>query len=202
MVSLQVRGNPALSAIDTSLQSLDIEVHNTVGFPSSRTVLPESITYPSSLAFLSSYTSPIMSFGFGVGDFVAVAQLSWNLYRYCYLVARGAPSDFQLLVQEISTLSQSIKLLEEEAKDPNSILTRAGDDRVRMVKEMMRRVEVTLNELEKYAKKYEKLGDMSRPKRKQIWDKLKWSSEASDLDGLRSRVGSSTLYFGIIADKQ
>lgn len=130
-----------------------------------------------------------MSFGFGVGDFIAVSQLAWNLYRYCYVVSRGAPQEFQLLLQEITTLSQSIKLLELEAQDPNSTLVRSGEDRIRMVKEMMSRVEVTLKELEKHAKKYEKLGDSSRSKvRKQLWAKFKWAVDASDLDALRNKV--------------
>lgn len=132
-----------------------------------------------------------MSFGFGVGDFLAVSELAWNLYRYCYVVARGAPQDFQLLLQEITALSQSITLLQEEAKDPNSTLMRSGEDRVRMVREMMARVEVTLRELEKHAKKYAKLGDTTRAKRKQVWDKFKWSVDASSLDGLRNKVCSS-----------
>lgn len=129
-----------------------------------------------------------MSFGFGVGDFIAVTELAWNLYRYCYVIARGAPQEFQHLVQEIATLSQSIQLLQEEAKNPNSTLVRSGDDRIRMVKEMIKRLEVTLKELEVYAKKYAKLGDTSRAKRKQIWDKFKWSVDASSLDSLRNKV--------------
>lgn len=130
-----------------------------------------------------------MSFGFGVGDFLAVSELAWNLYRYCYVVARGAPQDFQLLLQEITALSQSIQLLQEEAKDPNSTLVRSGEDRVRMVKEMMVRVEETLKELEKYAKKYAKLGDTTRGKRKQLWEKFKWTTDASGMNSLRNKVG-------------
>lgn len=134
-----------------------------------------------------------MSFGFGVGDFMGAAQLAWDLYRYCYKVAKGAPKEFQLLLSEITTLSQSIRLLEEEAKDPNSTLVRAGEDRVRMVKEMMKRVEATLGELQKYAKKYEKLGDPSRPKN--IWARLKWSVDASELDSLRNKVSAPNISF-------
>lgn len=129
-----------------------------------------------------------MSFGFGVGDFLAVAELSWNLYRYCYIVARGAPQDFQLLLHEITVLSQSIKLLQEEAKDPNSTLVRSGEDRIRMVKEMIIRVEVTLRELKTHAEKYANLGDVKRAKRKQFWEKFKWSVDASSLDSLRNKV--------------
>lgn len=136
-----------------------------------------------------------MSFGFGVGDFIAVADLAWNLYRYCYIVARGAPEDFQSLLHEITVLSQSIKLLQEEAKDPNSILVRSGQDRVTMVREMIIRVEATLRELQTHAEKYAKLGDVKRAKRKQFWDKFKWSVDASSLDSLRNKVcGCSKLF--------
>lgn len=129
-----------------------------------------------------------MSFGFGVGDFAGAAQLAWNLYRYCYKVARDAPEEFKHLLGEITILSQSIRLLEEEAANPNSTMVRAGEDRVRMVKEMMVRVEVTLAELKKHAEKYEKLGDGSLPRRKKIWAKFKWATDASDLDSLRNKV--------------
>lgn len=129
-----------------------------------------------------------MSFGFGVSDFAGVLQLSWNLYRYCYKVARDAPEDFKLLLGEITMLSQSIKLLQEDAANPESTMVRAGEDRVRMVKEMMIRVEVTLKELEKFAAKYEKFGEVGLPKRKKIWAKFKWSTDATDLDALRNKV--------------
>lgn len=129
-----------------------------------------------------------MSFGFGVSDFAGVLQLSWTLYTYCYKVARDAPQDFQLLLGEITMLSQSIRLLEEEAANPNSTMVRAGEDRVRMVKEMIVRVEVTLNELQKHATKYDKLGEVALSRRHKIWTKFKWSTDATDLDSLRNKV--------------
>lgn len=129
-----------------------------------------------------------MSFGFSVGDFATAAQLAWDLYRYCYKVARDAPEDFKLLLGEITMLSQSIRLLEEEAANPDSTMVRAGEDRVRMVKEMMVRVEITLKELQKHAARYDKLGDVTLPKRKKIWAKFRWSTDAADLDSLRNKV--------------
>lgn len=129
-----------------------------------------------------------MSFGFGVGDFAGAAQLAWSLYRYCYKVARDAPEDFKLLLGEITILSQSIRLLEEEAANPESTMVRAGEDRVRMVKEMMVRVEITLTELKKHAQKYDKLGDVDMSRWKKIWAKFKWSTDAADLDALRNTV--------------
>ena len=112
-----------------------------------------------------------------------------TLYHDCYKVARGAPQEFQLLLGEISTLSNAFKILQEEIKDPNSALVRAGESRVRMVNEMVTGFGVTLKKLQKIAKKYEILG--SNSKRRQLWSKFKWSVEFSDIDALRSKVCSS-----------
>ncbi|KAF8244580.1 hypothetical protein K440DRAFT_558303 [Wilcoxina mikolae CBS 423.85] len=127
-------------------------------------------------------------FGFSLGDFIAVGQLAWTLYRQCYLVARGAPQEFQHLLGEITMLCQSIQFLQEEVNNPNSTLVRAGDDRVALVNQVMSRVEETLKELQKCANKYEKLGDVKQPKVKQMWRRVKWSVDAADLDALRNKV--------------
>lgn len=127
-----------------------------------------------------------MSFGFSVGDFLAAGELAWKLYQKCYKVAREAPKEFQLLLGEISTLSNSLKILQEDALDPDSVLVQAGEDRVRMVKEMVSRIEITLTQLEKVAMKY----DILRPssKGKKIWTKVKWSFEFTSLDSLRNKL--------------
>lgn len=129
-----------------------------------------------------------MSFGFAIGDVIAVAELAWKLYHFCFVVARGAPHEFQLLLQEITSLSQSVQLLQLEAKNPKSTLMSSGPDRIQMVGEIMCRVKETLTTLETFATKYQKLGDTKRAKRKHIWDKLKWSSEAETLKSRRNKV--------------
>ncbi|KAF8247938.1 hypothetical protein K440DRAFT_284300 [Wilcoxina mikolae CBS 423.85] len=130
-----------------------------------------------------------MSFGFSVGDFVTTGQLAWQLYRDYYRVARFAPQEIELLRLEISTLHSAIQLLKEEIEDEESILRRSGDDRVRMVNEMMGRVAETLRELERVSKKYDKLmGTKSRPAWKQVRDKFRFSVDAPDLDALRNKL--------------
>jgi len=37
-----------------------------------------------------------MSFGFGVGDFIAVGNLAWTVYRSC----KGATDDFKDVTKE------------------------------------------------------------------------------------------------------
>lgn len=127
-----------------------------------------------------------MSFGFALGDFITAGQLAWTLYRDCYMIARGAPQEFQLLLKEIQAFSGSLKILQEEIEDPNSTLRQAGEDRVRTVNETVSRAIATLKELQKVAKKYKILETGS--KRKQIWAKLSWSIECSSIDSLRSKV--------------
>lgn len=133
-----------------------------------------------------------MSFGFSVGDFAGSAQLAWHLYKNCYQVARDAPQAFKLLKQELGTTHSSIKLLEEEYNNPQSILRKAGGERIEMLKRLIGQVEETLKALEKHSKKYEKLGDGGRHKLKKFWDGVKWSFEASELDILRNKVRISS----------
>jgi hypothetical protein len=104
------------------------------------------------------------------------------------MVARDAPQEFQLLLGEVSTLSHSLTILQEEVKNPTSTLVLAGEDRVRMVNEMVARISETLKRLQKVASKYEVLESSS--KRKRIWAKLKWSSELTSIDALRNKVGA------------
>lgn len=89
-------------------------------------------------------------------------------------------------MSELSTLSSSITLLQEEANDPNSTLTRSGDDRIRMVNEMVAGIGETLKRLRKVASKYDILGSNSKTKR--VWAKIKWSAEMSSIDRLRNKV--------------
>jgi hypothetical protein len=77
-------------------------------------------------------------------------------------------------------------MLQEEVSDPSSTLVQAGEDWVRMVNEMVSRINVTLKELQKVAKNYKILGTGS--KGKQIWVKFKWSVEFSSIDSLRSKA--------------
>ena len=128
-----------------------------------------------------------MSFGFSVGDFVGTAQLAYNLYKYCYKVARDAPQEFKLLVTELGTIKASIELLADEAKDPESTLSSGGEERVRLVGELLERIQGTLKALQKHAEKFGKL-ERSRPGLKKAWAQFRWSVDASDLDSLRNQV--------------
>lgn len=85
-----------------------------------------------------------------------------------------------------SQASNSLKVHQEEIADPKSTLIRAGEDRVRMVKEMVSRVQITLKVFGNVAEKYAVL--RSGPRRKHMWVYFKWWVDFSSIDGLRSKV--------------
>lgn len=121
-----------------------------------------------------------MSFGYGVGDVVALAELSWTIYKSC----KEAPSSFENLSQEVLSLHAVLK----EAEDNLSghVLSQAQQAGLEIVMNGCRSV---LDDLQTLVKKYESLGSRS----KRTWDRLRWSS--NDIPELRSRLISSTTLF-------
>lgn len=63
-----------------------------------------------------------MSFGFGVGDFLAVGTLCWKLYQNVYKVSRDAPEELRGIRDELGALSNTIRLLTDDIQDPHSML--------------------------------------------------------------------------------
>ena len=130
-----------------------------------------------------------MSLGFGVGDFLTVGSLAWTLYRDCILLARGAPQEFKMLVEELKTLHMMMKSFHDEFLDPDSVLVKAGEDRHRMIKSILDRINGILTALNDAFRKHCNLGSTARVGRlKRGWDKFKWALDAKDVDGLRSKV--------------
>ncbi|KAH9216082.1 hypothetical protein DL95DRAFT_267896, partial [Leptodontidium sp. 2 PMI_412] len=63
-----------------------------------------------------------MSFGFSVGDFIAVGRLVLNLYNAC----KDAPGEFREINGELSSLHIILCDLAEQALDPTSLLIPLG----------------------------------------------------------------------------
>lgn len=79
----------------------------------------------------------IMSFGVGIGDFIAVGDLCWKLYSQVYKVSRDAPEELRGLSQELGNFHNTIQLLIEELKDKDSVLSNSGDVRRDTVRRVM-----------------------------------------------------------------
>ena len=118
-----------------------------------------------------------MSFGYGIGDVIALAQLSWSVYTSC----KDAPVSFQNVSQEVLSLHTVLK--EVEANLSGSDLTPQQQTGLRTVSDGCHSV---LQELKGLVTKYENLGTQ----RKALWVRLRWG--AKDIAEIRLRLISNT----------
>jgi hypothetical protein len=118
-----------------------------------------------------------MSLGYGVGDFIAVGTLAWNVYKSC----KGAPESFGNISSEVLSLHAVLKEAEETVfAQP---LSPQKQERFKPVGDGCRRV---LEDLDQLIKRYESLGTQG----KRTWDRMKWGTE--DIAELRLRMISNT----------
>jgi len=85
-----------------------------------------------------------MSFGFGIGDFIAIGNLAWKLYKDPYSVFRKAPKEIELIKDELSNLNNTIRVLRDDVETPSSVIRMAGPERAQLVNDAMKQVEGTL----------------------------------------------------------
>ena len=139
-----------------------------------------------------------MSFGFSVGDFIAVGQQANKLYDKFIYVKRDASDDFKSLITELGLLSTNITVLGKLINDPDSTLI-SGDVRAEILNEMVKKMEMTLKQLEKIAEKYRKVlenqgqgqgakASTTRKGRREWWALFRWSLDAQEVNGLRNKV--------------
>lgn len=119
-----------------------------------------------------------MSFGFSVGGFAVLGQISWKIYKAC----KDAPESFKNVSQEVLSLNAVLKEVEETYSD--AVLSAARQSRLEMVGDGCRAV---LEDLQSIIDKYNSLGR----KTKRTWDRLGWGS--NDIAELRSRLISNTV---------
>ncbi|KAM0797111.1 hypothetical protein BDR22DRAFT_892644 [Usnea florida] len=119
-----------------------------------------------------------MSFGFGIGDFVAVGNLAWTVYRSC----KGLTEEFQEVCLEALTVHTLIKELQDEAIDPQSLLNVRGAPRKQELMTLINNLEESLKELDEIVRKYQGLTRRDRS----IWNQLRLASE--DLEASRSKL--------------
>jgi len=136
-----------------------------------------------------------MSFGFAIGDFIAAGELCWKIYRQVYEVSKGAPAEVQALHKELSNMSNVIRALVEDVKEPNSAVAQAGSDRIQLTNDIMQRTMETLGSLQNLLKKYDLLRSPSNGGGRKLstlirrnWDKIKYTKEVRTINDLRAKV--------------
>lgn len=118
-----------------------------------------------------------MSFGFSVGDFLAVGTLAWDVYKSC----RAAPDSFTNISNEVLSLHAVLKEADETIfKSPQS------PERQARLKTIGDGCQYVLGDLQTLVDRYEGFGTQS----KRTWDRMRWGAE--DISEIRTRLISST----------
>jgi hypothetical protein len=115
-------------------------------------------------------------FGFGVGDFIAIGTLAWNVHKSC----KNAPESFNNIASEVLSLHAVLKEAEE------TILTQPlppkKQERLKVVGDGCRSV---LEDLDKLIERYESLGSQGT----RALDRMRWGTE--NVADLRARLTSN-----------
>ena len=119
-----------------------------------------------------------MSFGYGIGDVIAVGKLAWTVYKSC----KDAPASFGNVSQEVIALEAVIRQFDEVFE--GQVLSQLEQERLKSVGQGCQDV---LKELQGLVRKYERLGSNA----KLSFDRLKWG--AAPVDELRTRLISNTM---------
>ena len=117
-----------------------------------------------------------MSFGYAVGDFLAVGQLCWKVYKKC----KDSPGNYAELSSEVGALHNVMKETEE-------MLSQQGLTKEQQVKLTTCRqgCEDVLKDLDGLLVKYESLGTSSR----RTFDRMGFGMQ--DMTGIRLRLISN-----------
>ena len=117
-----------------------------------------------------------MSFGFGVGDFLAVGRLSWSVYKKC----KDSPGNYKELSSEVGALHNVINETEELLSQQD--LTAKQKDKLNVSRVGC---EDVLKDLDKLLAKYESLGTKSQ----RTFDRMGYGLQ--DINGIRIRLTSN-----------
>ena len=122
-----------------------------------------------------------MSFGYGIGDFLVVSKLAWDVYT----AYKDAPGDFRNISDEIKSLHIIINRDKDKLQD--KIL---NSDEQMELREILQGCTNVLGDLDKLRTKYMGLGSDQSSSSRAI-GRIKWSQE--NIAELRARLTSNTM---------
>jgi hypothetical protein len=129
-----------------------------------------------------------MSFGYSVGDAVALVQLAWNTYQG----AKKACGEYDELTSAVGSVHQVLQRLQRDLANPESLLHRADDDRRQELSDLGSGCEQILKIMSTIVSKYNTLAEQKRGPKK-MWKRIQFGNgEMHDLADLRSKLSTHT----------
>ena len=129
-----------------------------------------------------------MSFGYAVGDFLALTQLAWRVVEN----SRKACGAHAELTREATSLHIVLQRLEREVSKPRSILIQNDDNRGDELAVLSGDCNRVLRVLSRILEKYNALSDEERSVTK-LWQRIRFGNgEMQDLNEIRLKVSTST----------
>jgi archaellum component FlaF (FlaF/FlaG flagellin family) len=126
-----------------------------------------------------------MSFGYSVGDFLAILQLAKHIVDAC----RDGPSEFRELNREIQSFEIVIQRISTDAKNPQSRLNRKGTARKKDFDQIVENCKITMEEIRKFVDKHSAIdrsdGGAAGAVRR-VWNSYQVGSE--DLNNMRGKL--------------
>jgi hypothetical protein len=139
-----------------------------------------------------------MSFGFSVGDFIQLLQITKQTYRNC----KQAGGEYLEIAQEVRSLHGILRSLREEAEKPGSVLLRSTSSSTSKLPILVRGCRNVLEDIDRRLAKYQGLADdgatTSAPKK--LWHRLRFGGELDELPKYRSKIITYTTMLAVALD--
>jgi hypothetical protein len=141
-----------------------------------------------------------MSFGFAIGDIIAVANLAWQLHQNCYKVIKDCPHEFKELVRDLSTVYGVMKRIEEDYNSQDSAIKAKGEQREELLHGMLRNTQMSLENLQTMIHKYQRIATKRgwRATRETLWSKIQWINDRTTIIRIRQDLAFYIASFNLL----
>jgi hypothetical protein len=145
-----------------------------------------------------------MSFGFSIGDIIALAQLSYQIYGILSSERQSAPTVLRELSTSVFGLRCALDHLSQHLSSSAAKLPGENDKLQHSLAFLIRNCGETLRELQAVLAKYEDkvvvktVGTTGKLKRE--WNRVKWAVEEKGLVDIKSRISQHTDAIGIVVE--
>jgi hypothetical protein len=139
-------------------------------------------------------TQHLAPLAFSTEEFVNLTNFLGRIQQSCTLVVHDAPSDFQALVGDLSTLFGVMTRIRYDLEQPDSVLVQHGEQRLDSLGKVSRTLEETLKQLGRLMDSHRSNEMRDGTVIKRFWESIRsrWTHRQSrDIAHIRVNLGLS-----------